>query len=112
MNEQTQAAASASFLSSEAFENLLLRASLNFHFVTPLSGVRRLDLVHRDSSPIGETAGLVWQALAQRGPATFASLIDEIGVTESLFYMAVGWLAREDKLEIAPRGGDYEIRLK
>ena len=112
MNEQAQAPEDVSPLSSEGFEDLLLRASLNFRFVRPASEDRRRDLVYRNTSPIGETAGLVWQALAQRGPTTFATLIDVIGVTESLFYMAVGWLAREDKLEIAPGDGDYEIRLR
>jgi hypothetical protein len=68
MNEHAPPAASASLLSSEAFENLLLRASLNFRFRDTLNEGRRRDLVYRDSSPIGETAGLVWQALAQRGP--------------------------------------------
>ena len=112
MNEDAQVAEHASPLSSETFEDLLVRASLNSHFVRPVNDERRRELVHGDTSPIGETAGVVWQALAQRGPTTFATLIDAIGVTESLFYMAVGWLAREGKLEIAPNDGDYEIRLR
>jgi len=33
-------------------------------------------------------------------------------VPESLFFMAVGWLARENKITIEPCHGDYEIRLK
>jgi hypothetical protein len=50
--------------------------------------------------------------LFDQGPTTFALLIEAIGVPESLFFMAVGWLAREDKITIEPHGGDYEMRLK
>jgi hypothetical protein len=50
--------------------------------------------------------------LSDGGPTTFATLIDAIGVPESLFFMAVGWLARENKITIEPHNGDYEIRLK
>jgi hypothetical protein len=30
----------------------------------------------------------------------------------SLLFMAVGWLAREDKIGIKPRNGDYEVCLR
>jgi hypothetical protein len=62
--------------------------------------------------PIGETAGVLWHILFEQGPATFAPLIEAMGVPESLFFMAVGWLARENKITIEPRDGDYEMRLK
>ena len=62
--------------------------------------------------PIGETAGVVWHMLSDRGPATFALLIETIAVPESLFFMAIGWLARENKITIEPYEGDYEMRLK
>lgn len=63
-------------------------------------------------SPIDETAGAVWHMLSDGGPTTLASLIEAAGVPESLFFMAVGWLARENKITIEPCDGDYEIRLK
>jgi hypothetical protein len=62
--------------------------------------------------PIGETAGVVWHVLSEQGPTTFGIVIEAIGVPESLFFMAVGWLARENKITIEPRDGDYEMRLK
>jgi hypothetical protein len=43
---------------------------------------------------------------------TFASMMNELNVPESVFFMAVGWLAREGKIEFEPCGGDYRIRLK
>jgi hypothetical protein len=62
--------------------------------------------------PIGETAGVVWRVLSDQGPTTLALLVEAIGVPESLFFMAVGWLARENKITIEPHDGDYEIRLR
>jgi hypothetical protein len=50
--------------------------------------------------------------LCDLGPTSFALLIETIAVPESLFFMAVGWLARENKITIEPYDGDYEMRLK
>ena len=60
---------------------------------------------------IGETAGTVWQTLANQGPLTFAALMEEVNAPQSLFFMAIGWLSREDKLEFEPNGGDYVVKL-
>ena len=60
---------------------------------------------------IGETAGVVWQTLANQGPLTFAALMEEVNAPQSLFFMAVGWLSREDKLQFEPNGGDYVVKL-
>jgi hypothetical protein len=49
---------------------------------------------------IGETAGLVWQALSESGPMTAAKLVREVGIPRDLVMQAIGWLAREDKLMI------------
>lgn len=61
---------------------------------------------------IGETAGAVWHMLSDGGPTALASLIEAAGVPESLFFMAIGWLGRENKITIEPCHGDYEIRLR
>jgi len=88
---------------------MLRRAALNLRLAC--SGTRsgphapaRIDF-----EPIGEMAGALWQLLAEEGPASFATLIQEVGVPESLFYMAVGWLARENKIEFEQHDGDYLI---
>jgi len=52
----------------------------------------------------------VWQVLEDDGPTTFANLIDGLSVPESLLFMAIGWLARENKIEFESYGGDYTIR--
>ncbi len=60
---------------------------------------------------IGETAGAVWEALSKEGPLTFASLMEEVNAPQSLFFMAIGWLSREEKLQFESAGGDYMVRL-
>jgi hypothetical protein len=60
---------------------------------------------------IGETAGAVWATLSKQGPLTFASLMEEVDAPQSLFFMAVGWLSREEKLQFEPADGDYIVRL-
>jgi hypothetical protein len=109
---QSKSADPVSPLSSEAFEQLLRRAAANsavmrgrFADATSISGSPEL-------GPIGETAGTVWHMLSEQGPTTFALLIEAVGVPESLFFMAVGWLARENRITIEPQDGDYEMRLK
>jgi hypothetical protein len=60
---------------------------------------------------IGETAGAVWHALSKEGPLTFAALMEEVNAPQSLFFMAIGWLSREEKLQFESAGGDYIVRL-
>lgn len=60
---------------------------------------------------IGETAGAVWETLSKQGPLTFAALMEEIDAPQSLFFMAIGWLSRENKLQFEPFDGDYIVRL-
>jgi hypothetical protein len=49
---------------------------------------------------IGITAGLVWQALDEKGPLTLAALTREIAAPRDVVLQALGWLAREDKLSV------------
>ncbi len=46
----------------------------------------------------GEAAGTIYQHLALKGPKTFAELTHEVKAKEGLTFMALGWLAREDKI--------------
>jgi hypothetical protein len=48
---------------------------------------------------IGEAAGLVWRTLAAQGPLSYAKLVKATGAPRDAVMQAVGWLAREDKLE-------------
>ena len=49
---------------------------------------------------IGETAGHVWHVLDQHGPMSLARLVKEADAQRDIVTLAVGWLAREDKVEI------------
>jgi len=60
---------------------------------------------------VGETAGRVWRALSENGPYTVAQLRKLIGGSD-LVNFALGWLAREDKIEITPEKKSYRVRLK
>jgi hypothetical protein len=60
---------------------------------------------------IGETAGTIWETLSKEGPLSFAALMEEVNAPQSLFFMAIGWLSREEKLQFEQANGDYLIRL-
>lgn len=60
---------------------------------------------------IGEAAGQVWRALAAQGPLTYAKLVKETGASRDLVMQAVGWLAREDKLDFE-EGRTLRVGLK
>jgi hypothetical protein len=60
---------------------------------------------------IGETAGYVWKTLRERGPQTLAALMEEVNAPQSLFFMAIGWLSREDKVRFESADGDYLVSL-
>ena len=49
---------------------------------------------------IGQTAGLVWQVLNERGPQSLAKLTKSIDAPRDVVMQAVGWLAREGKIWI------------
>ena len=49
---------------------------------------------------IGETAGAIWQMLAENGPQSVARLIKEIEAPRDVVMQAMGWLAREHKIDI------------
>jgi Winged helix-turn-helix domain (DUF2582) len=109
---QRKSAGPVSPLSSDAFEQLLRLAAANSAVIRGRSICARSISGSPELGLIGETAGVVWHILSNLGPTTFALLIEAVGVPESLFFMAVGWLARENKITIEPHDGDYEMRLK
>ena len=49
---------------------------------------------------IGANAGIVWNALNANGKLTEAKLKKETGLASAEFYTALGWLAREGKLNL------------
>jgi hypothetical protein len=49
---------------------------------------------------IGETAGKVWKFLEENEEATLTQLKKGVKADPNLILQAIGWLAREDKLQI------------
>ncbi len=61
---------------------------------------------------VGETAGRVWQALSSDGPQTLSQLKKKLNGTGELVSFALGWLAREDKVEIVQEKRSLRVKLK
>jgi hypothetical protein len=61
---------------------------------------------------IGATAGAVWHILNDKGPLTIAKLVKEIEAPRDVVMQALGWLAREEKLEIEEDGRTRVVSLK
>ena len=61
---------------------------------------------------IGEVAGEIWQLLANRDGQTLAAIKKSIPAPGDVVVAAVGWLAREGKLEFAASGRTLKISLK
>ena len=64
------------------------------------------------NSQVGETAGQVWHALSSAGPLTMAQLKKKLNGSGELLSFGLGWLARENKVEIIQEKKTYVIRLK
>ena len=49
---------------------------------------------------IGTNAGIIWNLLNSSEKWDVSQLMQKSGLTEIEVYTAIGWLAREDKIEI------------
>jgi Winged helix-turn-helix domain (DUF2582) len=61
---------------------------------------------------IGHVAGEVWGVLSRNGGATLAALKKEIDAPGDVVVAAIGWLAREDKLEFSTSGRSVKLSLR
>jgi hypothetical protein len=61
---------------------------------------------------IGDTAGLVWNFLRSNGDSTLSTLEKKVEAPRSMVSMAVGWLAREGKIEVKDEKRAVRISLK
>jgi hypothetical protein len=61
---------------------------------------------------IGNAAGVTWRLLAAKGTMPLTQLKQEAGLTEPLLLMAIGWLAREEKVEITRDRRSFRIGLR
>ena len=65
-----------------------------------------------DTAQIGMAAGTVWSYLNDKGATSLASLKKGVDVPTELTIAAVGWLAREEKLEFITSGKTVKLALK
>jgi len=72
------------------------------------------DTVKKDEqvAKIGETAGKIWRHLHAEGGRTLAQLAKQLDERPERITMAVGWLAREDKIVLSVRGNTTKVALK
>jgi hypothetical protein len=61
---------------------------------------------------VGNTAGKVWHLLNDHGPQTLAQLKKRLNGSGELVGLALGWLAREDKVDISPEKKSFKVALK
>ena len=61
---------------------------------------------------IGRVAGQLWHLLDKRGSQNVATVKKTIGAPADLTLAAIGWLAREDKLEFSNSGRTVKISLR
>ena len=60
---------------------------------------------------IGEAAGKVWKSLDAGGAQSISRIQRETGLSQSLTYLALGWLAREGKIHFAQEGRVLQVSL-
>jgi hypothetical protein len=61
---------------------------------------------------IGESAGIVWRVLSEKGPLSMAKLAKAVGEPRDTVMLAVGWLAREGKISIDDDGRNRIVSLQ
>jgi len=61
---------------------------------------------------VGDTAGEVWRILNDSGPQTVVQLKKKLNGTGEVLNFALGWLAREDKIDITVEKKNFKVSLK
>lgn len=65
-----------------------------------------------DTSSIGQTAGKVWQFLEHQGKSSVSAIEKGVPGSSREVQMAIGWLAREGKVEFSDESRGLYILLK
>lgn len=61
---------------------------------------------------IGEAAGKIWKYLDENGDASVSKVAKETGLGKTEVQRAIGWLAKEGKLEFEVSGRTETLSLK
>jgi hypothetical protein len=63
-------------------------------------------------SKIGVAAGEIWKYLNENGESSPIKIKASLGLSNTMLYLALGWLAREDKVNIVQHEYSYKISLR
>jgi Protein of unknown function (DUF2582). len=63
-------------------------------------------------SQIGTNAGTVWTLLSKKGKLTIREIGETLHCKESVLFLTLGWLLREDKIRIHDINGKLYFELK
>lgn len=69
---------------------------------------RRFNMFHT----IGEAAGEIWRILKDEQSLSVSAIVRRVKQPQSVAYMGIGWLAREDKLVFTETKQGISISLK
>lgn len=61
---------------------------------------------------IGTSAGAIYNYLNNNGTTTFSKMKKDLDLKGNFADLGLGWLAREDKVEISKKGTSVSVRLK
>ncbi len=61
---------------------------------------------------IGQSAGQIYNYLNDNGESSFSKMKKELDLKSNFADLGLGWLAREDKVEISKKGTSVNVRLK
>jgi hypothetical protein len=64
------------------------------------------------SNTIGDAAGIVWNYLDKNGASSVNKVTTETGVSKNDIQRAIGWLSKENKLNIEMVGRAETLSLK
>jgi hypothetical protein len=61
---------------------------------------------------IGKAAGKVWNYLKGHGKSSLSGIEKGVGAPRGVVFMAIGWLAREGKLEFVEEKRTTQVSLR
>lgn len=61
---------------------------------------------------VGEVAGVVWRVLSESGRLSTSKLVKAVDEPRDTVMLALGWLAREDKINIDDEGRNRMVSLR
>ena len=69
-------------------------------------------MVQELQEQIGFSAGMIYDYLNNNGESSFSKMKKELDLKGNFADLGLGWLAREDKVEISKKGTSVSVRLK